>query len=115
MLRYYKLFDMLNRRGMKKTSLLRVISSPTLAKLSRGDNVQTEVIDKICLFLKCQPSDIMECIFDESNEPGHEVYYKYVKTGDEEEIVEECTTMPAELINDVLEKEDAKEEKRIMG
>lgn len=62
-IRYYKLFDMLNRRGMKKTDLLTIahISSPTLAKLAKGDTVTTEVIERICNALNCQPGDIMEC------------------------------------------------------
>lgn len=59
-IKYYKLFDMLNRRGMKKTDLLQVVSSPTLAKLSKGKTVTTEVIAAICNFLNCQPGDIME-------------------------------------------------------
>ncbi|MDK0754727.1 helix-turn-helix transcriptional regulator [Clostridium perfringens] len=59
-IKYYKLFDLLNRKGMKKTDLLKIISSPTLAKLSKGDIVTTEVIQKICNFLECQPGDIME-------------------------------------------------------
>lgn len=61
-IRYYKLFDILNRRGIKKTDLLTLanISSPTLAKLSKGDIVTTEIIDKICAALECQPGDIME-------------------------------------------------------
>jgi DNA-binding Xre family transcriptional regulator len=62
MIRYYKLFDLLNRKGMKKTDLLDIISSPTLAKLTKGDIITTEVIQKICDFLKCQPGDIMENI-----------------------------------------------------
>lgn len=66
MIRYYKLFDFLNRHGMKKTDLLQIISAPTLAKISKGQNIQTDVIDKICLFLHCQPSDIMEVVSYES-------------------------------------------------
>lgn len=65
MIRYYKLFDLLNRKGMKKTDLLGTISAPTLAKLSKGQNVQTDVIDKICLLLNCQPGDIMEVAQEE--------------------------------------------------
>lgn len=60
MIKYYKLFDLLNRRGMKKTELLEIISSPTLAKLGKGDIVTTDALNKICKFLNCQPSDIME-------------------------------------------------------
>lgn len=60
MIRYYKLFDLMNRREMKPSRLLEVISSPTLGKLKKGDIVRTDIIDKICMFLDCQPSDIME-------------------------------------------------------
>lgn len=61
-IKYYKLFDILQRRGMKKTDLLTKakISSPTLAKLSKGETVTTEVIEKICVALNVQPGDIME-------------------------------------------------------
>lgn len=60
MIKYYKLFDLLNRRGMKKTDLLKIISSPTLAKLSKGETIKTDIIDKICEYLNVQPGDIME-------------------------------------------------------
>ena len=62
MMRYYKLFDLLSRRDMKKTDLLEVISAPTLAKLSKGESVTTDVLCKICAFLDCPPGDIMEYI-----------------------------------------------------
>lgn len=65
MIRYYKLFDLLNRRGMKKTDLLAVMTSPTLAKLSKGVSITTDTICKICDFLNCQPGDIMEYVKDE--------------------------------------------------
>lgn len=63
-IKYYKLFDVLQRRGLKKTDLLTIagISSPTLAKLSKGETVTTEVIEKICNALDLQPGDIMEII-----------------------------------------------------
>ena len=60
MIKYYKLFDLLNRKNLKKTDLLNIISAPTLAKLGKGQNIQTEAIDKICKMLNCQPGDIME-------------------------------------------------------
>ena len=61
-IRYYRLFDFLQRRNMKKTDLLTVanISSPTLAKLTKGETITTEIIEKICTALNCQPGDIME-------------------------------------------------------
>lgn len=63
-IKYFKLFDLLNRRGLKKTDLLTIagISTPTLAKLSKGSTVTTEVVDRICAALNVQPGDIMEHI-----------------------------------------------------
>ena len=60
MLNYNGLFEILKRRNMKKTDLLKVVSSGTLAKLNKNQNIQTEIIDKICNYLKVQPGDIME-------------------------------------------------------
>lgn len=61
-IKYYRLFDVLTRRGLKKTDLIELahISAPTLAKLSKGSTVTTEVIDRICTALNVQPGDIME-------------------------------------------------------
>lgn len=61
-IKYYKLFDMLNRRGLKKQFLKDEagLSPATLAKLRNGDIVTTEVISRICAALDCQPGDIME-------------------------------------------------------
>lgn len=62
MIKYYKLFDLLNRRGMKKSDLREILSSATVAKLSKGQYISGEAIEKICLFLDCQPGDIMEIV-----------------------------------------------------
>lgn len=62
MIRYYKLFDLLARRGFKKGHLLGCITAPTLAKLSKGESITTDTIIKICEFLHVQPGDIMEYI-----------------------------------------------------
>ena len=62
MIRYYKLFDMLNKRDMKLSDLRKIISSATVAKLKKGEYISGEVIDKICEYLNCQPGDIMERI-----------------------------------------------------
>ena len=59
-MQYYKLFDLLNRRHMKKGDLLHVVSSATIAKLAKGGNVNTSVLCDICTFLGCDVSDIME-------------------------------------------------------
>ena len=59
---YKKLWHLLIDRNMKKGDLQRMagISSTSIAKLSKGDNLQTEVLVKICAALNCDTSDIME-------------------------------------------------------
>ena len=65
-IKYYKLFDVLQRREMKKTDLLKFgITSPTLAKISKGANINTESIERICKALKVQPANIMEYVDDD--------------------------------------------------
>jgi putative transcriptional regulator len=59
-IRYYKLFDLLNRKGMKKSDLREILSPGTVAKLSKGEYISGEVVEKLCRFLNCQPGDIME-------------------------------------------------------
>lgn len=62
MMKYYKLFILIDKKGMKRTDLLKIMSSVTLAKLGKGESVTTDVLCKICDFLDCQPNDIMEYI-----------------------------------------------------
>ena len=63
-MKYNKLFALLAIKGMKKTDLInqKIISSPTLAKLSKGESITTTVLCQLCEFLQCQPGDIMEYI-----------------------------------------------------
>ena len=68
MMKYYKLFIMLDKKGMKRTDLLRVVSSVTLAKLGKGESVTTDILCKICSFLDCQPGDIMEYVKEDKPE-----------------------------------------------
>lgn len=62
MITYYKLLDMLNRKGISKMELKKAIGcgSNTLAALSKNEYVNMKTIDKICDFLDCQPGDILE-------------------------------------------------------
>lgn len=66
-IKYYKLFDLLNRKDLKKGDLMKMagISSPTMAKLSKHEIVQTDIISRICKALNCQPGDIMEYVPEE--------------------------------------------------
>lgn len=40
------------------------VSSATVAKLSKGDPINTDTLDRICQALDVQPGDIMEYIKD---------------------------------------------------
>lgn len=61
---YNKLWKLLIDKGMKKSNLRKNagISSSSLAKLTKGENVTTEVLVKICNELNCDVADIMEFI-----------------------------------------------------
>lgn len=61
---YCKLWKLLIDKGMKKSDLRKNagISSSSLAKLTKGENVTTDVLVKICNELNCDVADIMEFI-----------------------------------------------------
>ena len=67
MISYVKLWFLLKERGMKRTDLLEVISSATLAKLGKNEMVSLSVIEKICDYLDCQPGDILQYVDDEED------------------------------------------------
>ena len=59
---YKKLFNILNNRGISKTALGDALnlSSATLAKLSKNEQISMSTLILICNYLNCQPGDIME-------------------------------------------------------
>lgn len=63
---YKKLWKLLIDKDMKKKDLqtLSGISSATITKLGRNENVNTEILQKICVALQCDISDIMEMTID---------------------------------------------------
>lgn len=65
---YKKLWKLLIDKDMKKTDLRKAagISSSSLAKLGKDENVTTDVLIRICEALKCDTSDIMEIVEDTS-------------------------------------------------
>lgn len=65
MLSYGKLWILLEKKGMKRTDLKEIMSGNTLAKLGKNETVSSDIIEKICAFLNCQPGDIMEYISPE--------------------------------------------------
>jgi DNA-binding Xre family transcriptional regulator len=63
---YKKLWKLLIDRDMKKKDLREAagISTSSMAKLGKNENVNTEILVKICKALKCDISDIMEIVDD---------------------------------------------------
>ena len=59
---YNGLWKMLIDHGMQKKDLMEElgISSSTIAKMGKGENVSTEVLGKICAALDCKIEDIVE-------------------------------------------------------
>jgi DNA-binding Xre family transcriptional regulator len=59
---YKKLWKLLIDRDMKKKDLreLAEISNSSIAKMGRNENINTEVLVKICSALHCDIGDIME-------------------------------------------------------
>lgn len=61
---YKKLWKLLIDKDMKKKDLQQVagISSASVTKLSKNENVNTEILQKICIALNCDICDIMEML-----------------------------------------------------
>ena len=63
---YNKLRKLLIDKNMTKSELTKAIgiSSSTMAKMGKNENVSLEVIDKICALLECDINDILEYVSD---------------------------------------------------
>ena len=66
-IKYYKLFDIMQRRDLSKTQISESvgISSATMAKLSAHKPVNMEIINRLCEYLEVQPGEILEFVSDE--------------------------------------------------
>lgn len=64
MIAFYKLWDKMNRMGIRKKDLKdkKIVSGATINKMKNNEIVTTESIDKLCEFLQCQPGEILEFI-----------------------------------------------------
>ena len=69
---YKKLWHILIDRNMKKKDLAEQsgVSNASIAKLGRNENVNTDILLKICVALKCDISDILEIVPDEAERYG---------------------------------------------
>lgn len=59
---YKKLFKLLIDKNLRRIDLIDMtgISYSTLRKLDRGENVNVEVLEKVCRGLRCTFDDIVE-------------------------------------------------------
>lgn len=66
MIVFYKLKDVLRRRGLRDQDLAKMTgcSTSTISKVMQSKNINLDVIAKICKALDVQPADIMEYIPD---------------------------------------------------
>lgn len=66
-LSYKKLFHILLDKNMTKKDLQEIanITAPIMSRITKGETIRSDTIDKICNALKCQPGDIMEYIEDD--------------------------------------------------
>lgn len=58
---YKNLFNVLNKKGIKKIDLQKNLnlSPTTVAKLSKNENISLDILDKICSYLQCNIEDII--------------------------------------------------------
>ncbi|EOA3905990.1 helix-turn-helix domain-containing protein [Bacillus cytotoxicus] len=70
MISYKPLLKLMIDKNTNKTVLRNALgfSSSTMAKLNKNEYVSLSVIDKLCAYFNCQPSDLIEYIPDESSE-----------------------------------------------
>lgn len=66
-LSYNRLWKLLIDRGMTKQDLRKItgLSSASIAKLGKGQNVNTDVLIRICNALNCDLHDIVETVHDD--------------------------------------------------
>ena len=66
---YNKLWKLLIDKKMNKQDLKKAtgVSSASIAKLGKGENITTDVLMKICKVLDCDITDIMEIVTDEEH------------------------------------------------
>lgn len=65
-LSYKNLWKLLIDRDMTRKDLHRItgVSHATLAKMSKGENIESSVIDRICTGLGCEIEDVVKVVPD---------------------------------------------------
>ena len=67
MVSYNKLWKLLIDKGLKKKDMMKLanLSFPSIVKVTKCQNVTTDMLSKICEALQCDFGDIMEYKHDE--------------------------------------------------
>lgn len=67
---YNKLWKLLIDKKLKKKDLVNIsqISTSTLAKMSKEQQVSMDVISRICISLECNIGDMMDILPDENTD-----------------------------------------------
>lgn len=66
MIRYDKLFNIMEQKGIKQITLRSQGVHPrTFQKMANGELIRSDTIDQLCRLLNCQPGDFMEYVPDE--------------------------------------------------
>ena len=65
---YKKLWKLLIDRDMKKKDLMAIsgVSQSSVTKMGKNENVNTDVLVRICLALNCVIGDVAEIVLSES-------------------------------------------------
>jgi len=66
---YKKLWKLLIDKDLKKRDLMEIakLNPATVSKLNRGENMNTDVLVRICTALNCNVADIMD-IYPDNNQ-----------------------------------------------
>ena len=82
---YKKLWKLLIDKEMMKKDLRAMtgVSTTTMSRLSKDENVSTEILSKICSALNCDVGDIMEFVPDKK-----EPYFYYRKQKNSPDTIE---------------------------
>lgn len=61
MISFNPLWKTLIDRGMNRSELTKAgVSSATIAKMKKDGNINIETLDKICVYLNCKITDVVE-------------------------------------------------------
>lgn len=71
---YKKLFKLLIDRDMNRQDLKKLcgLSSASVAKLGKGENITTDMLVRICEGMNCKLEDIMELVPDDEEKEDNQ-------------------------------------------